>query len=213
LQLTGGPEDQGASPLVLIVDGDRDYCEFVTHVLQRAGYRSCHVATGEEAIAFSRARRPAAVILDVMLPGATGYGVCRELREEHGEYLPIVFVRGEYTEPADRVVALLIGGDDYLVKPIDADELVARLRRLITRSAGRAEATPRSDTFAELTTRESEVLQLLARGLNQQNIARELDISHATVGTHIQRVLTKLDVHSRTQAVALAYRDRLVEQA
>jgi DNA-binding NarL/FixJ family response regulator len=48
--------------------------------------------------------------------------------------------------------------------------------------------------------------------LNQENIARELDISHATVGTHIQRVLTKLDVHSRTQAVALAYREKLVEQ-
>jgi DNA-binding NarL/FixJ family response regulator len=212
LQRTAGAEDQVAGPLVLIVDGDGDYCKFVTGVLQRSGYRSHHVATGEEAIAFARARRPAAVILDVILPGATGYGVCRELREEHGEDLPIVFVSGEYTEPADRVVALLIGGDDYLVKPIDPDELTARLRRLMKRSTARAKIGPRADTFAELTSRESEVLRLLARGLNQETIARELDISHATVGTHIQRVLTKLDVHSRTQAVALAYQERLVEQ-
>jgi DNA-binding NarL/FixJ family response regulator len=123
-----------------------------------------------------------------------------------------VFVSGEVTDPADRVVGLLIGGDDYLVKPIDPDELTARLRRLISRSSSRAEAGPRPDAFAELTTRESEVLRLLAQGLNQESIARELEISHATVGTHIQRVLTKLDVHSRTQAVALAYREKLVDQ-
>jgi DNA-binding NarL/FixJ family response regulator len=194
------------------VDGDRDYCKFVTDVLQRGGYTARHVATGEEAIAYARKSLPAAVILDVILPGATGYGICRELREEHGEDLPIVFVSGEFTEAADRVVALLIGADDYLTKPIDPDELIARLHRLITRSNSRAEAGPPADTFGELTTRESEVLRLLAQGLTQENIARELEISHATVGTHIQRVLTKLDVHSRTQAVALAYRERLVEQ-
>ena len=212
MQRTAPAEDHVGPPLVLIGDGDRDYCKFVTEVLQRGGYTSRHVATGEEAIAVARKRLPAAVILDVILPGATGYGLCRELREEHGEDLPIVFVSGEFTEPADRVVGLLIGGDDYLTKPIDPDELIARLRRLITRSNARADVGPRADTFGELTTRESEVLRLLAQGLTQENIARELEISHATVGTHIQRVLTKLDVHSRTQAVALAYREKLVEQ-
>ena len=213
VQHTFRAEDQVGPPLVLIVDRDRDYCKFVTTVLQRAGYTARNVSTAGEAIAFVGTRRPAAVILDVILPGATGYGVCRELREEHGDDLPIIFVSGEVTDPADRVVGLLLGGDDYLVKPIDPDELTARLRRLIARSNTRADVGARPNTFAELTTRESEVLRLLAQGLNQESIARELEISHATVGTHIQRVLTKLDVHSRTQAVALAYRERLVEQA
>lgn len=212
MQHTARPENQERPPLVLVVGGDDDYSEFVTRALQRGGYIARHVSKGEEAIAFARTQRPDAVIIDVILPGATGYGVCRELREQHGEHLPIVFVTGEYTEPADRVVGLLIGGDDYLVKPVDPDELTARLRGLITRSIARTPVRPRADAFAELTTRESEVLRLLAQGLNQENIARELDISHATVGTHIQRVLTKLDVHSRTQAVALAYREKLVEQ-
>jgi DNA-binding NarL/FixJ family response regulator len=206
-------EHQGSEGPIVVVDGDRKYCKFVTGVLQRAGYETHHVATGEEAVVFARKRRPAAVILDVILPGATGYEICRELREEHGENLPIIFVSGERIEAPDRVVGLLIGGDDYLVKPIDPDELTARLRRLITRAASvRAEAGPRGDAFADLTTRESEVLRLLARGLNQEEIARALAISPATVGTHIQRILNKLDVHSRTQAVALAYRERLVEQ-
>jgi DNA-binding NarL/FixJ family response regulator len=205
-------ERQAAAP-VLVIDGDPQYCKFVTEVLQRAGYATHDVRNGEEAVAFARKRRPAAVILDVILPGATGYEICRELREEHGEHLPIVFVSGERVEAADRVVGLLIGADDYLVKPIDPDELTARLRRLITRSAApRREAGPRADAFSDLTTRESEVLRLLASGLNQEDIAHELEISPATVGTHIQRILNKLDVHSRTQAVALAYRERLVEQ-
>jgi DNA-binding NarL/FixJ family response regulator len=199
---------------VLIVDGDRDYRKLVTKTLERAGFASRAVATGEEAIAFARKQRPAAVILDVILPGATGYEVCRELRETYGEDLPIVFISGDRVEAPDRVVGLLLGADDYLVKPVDPDELTARLRRLITRAATlAAEAGQRSETFAQLTTRESEVLRLLASGLNQEDIARSLEISPATVGTHIQRVLSKLDVHSRTQAVALAYREKLVEQA
>jgi len=204
-------DDLVGPPVVLVVDADPGYCKYVTKVLQRAGYSARSVATANDAVAFVRERRPAAVLLEVILPGATGYGVCRELREEHGDQLPIVFVSGECTEPSDRVVGLTIGGDDYLVKPIDPDELTARLRRLISRSHSREHDEPRADTFADLTTRESEVLRLLAQGLSQESIARELDISHATVGTHIQRVLTKLDVHSRTQAVALAYRERLVE--
>jgi DNA-binding NarL/FixJ family response regulator len=198
---------------VLVVDGDPDYSKLVTGVLERAGLASHRVATGEAALAFARKQQPAAVILDVILPGTTGYEICRELRETYGEHLPIVFVSGERVEAPDRVVGLLLGADDYLVKPIDPDELTARLRRLIARSAThQAEAARRPDTFAELTTRESEVLRLLASGLNQEDIARSLEISPATVGTHIQRILSKLDVHSRTQAVALAYRERLVEQ-
>jgi DNA-binding NarL/FixJ family response regulator len=204
-------ERQGPAP-VLVVDGDRDYSKLITGVLQRAGLASHRVATGEAALAFVRNQRPAAVILDVILPGTTGYEICRELRETYGEHLPIVFVSGERVEAPDRVVGLLLGADDYLVKPIDPDELTARLRRLMTRAATHeAEAGRRPGTFAELTTRESEVLRLLASGLNQEDIARSLEISPATVGTHIQRILSKLDVHSRTQAVALAYRERLVE--
>ncbi len=206
-------ERQAGPAPVLIVDRDREYGKFVMDVLKRAGFTSRHLATGEDAVAFARKRLPAAVILDVILPATSGYEICRELREEHGEHLPIVFVSGDRVEASDRVVGLLLGADDYLVKPIDPDELTARVRRLITRaSTQRTKAAPSADTFADLTTRESEVLRLLAQGLRQDDIARELEISPATVGTHIQRILSKLDVHSRTQAVALAYRERLVEQ-
>ncbi len=205
---------ENASPqTVLIVDDDPIYGAFVSDALSRAGFAGHQVETGAEAIDFAHGERPAAVILDVILPGASGYEICHELREEHGPDLPIVFVSGVRTEPADRVAGLLVGGDDYVVKPFDPDELIARVRRLVATSTAKENDTLPISGFSDLTNRELEVLRLLAQGLNQGEIAGRLFISPSTVGSHIQRILTKLGVHSRAHAVALAYRERLLEPA
>ena len=199
---------------VLVVDGDHAYAEFIVAALNRAGFVGHHLASGENALEAVRELSPAAVVLDVILRGTTGYEICTELRQRYGDDLPIVFVSGEGREAADRVVGLLVGADDYLVKPVDSEELIAHLRRLIAKSSrSQPHVVPASPAFSRLTTREDEVLRLLAGGLDQEEIAQQLAISPATVGTHIQRILTKLDVHSRTQAVALAYREKLVDQA
>ena len=149
--------------------------------------------------------RPAAVLLDVNMPRLSGYEVCRALRVEHGDGLPLIFVSGERTESYDRVAGLTIGADDFLTKPFAADELLARLRCVLRRAAPR-------DTIAAsgLTQRELEVLVLLAEGLDQVEIAGRLVLSESTVGKHIERILGKLGAHSRAQAVALAYREELV---
>jgi DNA-binding NarL/FixJ family response regulator len=173
-------------------------------VLEEGGYRVVEAVDGLAALAAVRAERPAAVILDVNMPRLSGYEVCRSLREEHGPELPVMFVSGERTESFDRVAGLTIGADDYLVKPFAADELLARLRGLLRR-AGRPEAAA-----STLTRRELEVLRLLADGLDQAEIAERLVISPKTVGTHIERILAKLGAHSRAEAVALAYRLRVV---
>lgn len=202
-------EKDSANPqrAVLIVDEDEDYCAFVSDHLSRAGFPSRQVSTAVAAIDLVGREQPAAVLLEVNLPEASGYEVCHELRQKHGDGLPIVFVSGDRTTSADRVAGLLVGADDYLPKPTDPDELVARVRRLVARAAAPPE-TPRSGP-AELTRRELEVLRLLADGLDQDAIAEQLVISGATVATHIQRVLKKLGVHSRAQAVALAYQEGL----
>lgn len=117
----------------------------------------------------------------------------------------MIFLSGERTESFDRVAGLLVGADDYLVKPFDPDELAARVRAVLRRAQPSVPAPLQS-----LTRRELEVLRLLADGLDQRQIAAELVISAKTVGTHIERILGKLGVHSRAQAVALAYRDELL---
>ena len=190
---------------VLVVDDDAPFRAYVRGVLEESGYRVAEAEDGFAGLAAVRASRPSAVLLDVNMPRLSGYEVCRSLREEHGPDLPIVFVSGERTESFDRVAGLTIGADDYLAKPFAADELLARLRCLLRR-AGRAEAAGPTT----LTRRELEVLRLLADGLDQGEIAERLVISPKTVGTHIERVLSKLGAHSRAEAVALAYRLRIV---
>jgi DNA-binding NarL/FixJ family response regulator len=184
---------------VLIADADDEARAELTTVLEAAGYAVHHAASGDVAIAIARERKLAVVILEVPLPVLSGYEVCRSLKVEHGSALPILFLSGERTEPYDRAAGLLIGADDYVTKPFAADELLARLRRL------QAGSRPLSaSVIASLTRRESEVLRLLSQGLAQPEIAERLEIKPKTVGTHIEHLMQKLGVHSRTQAVALA---------
>jgi two-component system nitrate/nitrite response regulator NarL len=191
--------------LILIVDGDRQSRSLISRVLKRLGYCTYEAETGEEALAAAKRERPALVVLEALLPGVSGYEVCRELKDEFGETLPIVFVSGTRTEPGDRVAGLLVGGDDYLVKPFDPNELLARVRRLLPPRLARGETT------RKLTRRELDVLSLLVEGLSQPEIANRLFISPKTVGKHIEHILSKLGVHNRAQAVARAVRDELIE--
>jgi two-component system, LuxR family, response regulator FixJ len=198
---------------ILIVDDDANYRAFVASILDRVGYGTREASSGEEALSSVRSDRPSCVLLDVLLPGVTGYAVCRELRDEYGDVLPIIFVTGERTEPGDRVAGLLLGADDYVLKPFDSDELLARVRRLLVRTevVARSNGERRSNTFG-LTARERDILMLLADGTGQKAIAAELVLSSKTVATHIQRILTKLDAHSRAEAVAVAHREGLARR-
>jgi DNA-binding NarL/FixJ family response regulator len=194
---------------VLIVDDDAGFRLFVAHLLARAGIPSVQAQLGEEALELAAASRPAAVLLDVSLPDIDGFEVCHELRDRFGNSLPVIFISGERMEAHDRAAGLLLGGDDYLVKPVNPDVLLARVRRAIARTRHRKDEGPPRRTD-ELTARELEVLRLLARGLDPVAIAKELVISPKTVSTHLQNVMSKLGVHSRAHAIARAYEDGLM---
>jgi DNA-binding NarL/FixJ family response regulator len=194
---------------ILIVDDDPAVRALLTANLERAGHTTSAAGSGHEALILAAESLPDLVLLDVNMPDLGGYAVCRELRERYGERLPILFISGERIDSGDRTAGLLIGGDDYVLKPFDPGELLARVRRYFVRAgpdSDRSEVPP--PALGSLTPRESEVLALLAEGLSQREIAERLVIGLTTVGTHIQRVLTKLHVHNRTQAVALALRAR-----
>jgi DNA-binding NarL/FixJ family response regulator len=177
--------------------------------LRRAGFDTIEVDNGLDALSAARAEGVGAVLLEVLLPKMTGYEVCRTLREELGERLAIFFVASTRTEPADRVAGLLLGADDFIVKPFHPDELVVRVGRFVSsRSTGASSVDV--DVRVRVTAREREVLGLLAEGTNQKQIATQLTISSKTVGTHIQSLLLKFGVHSRAELVVCAYRDGLV---
>jgi DNA-binding response OmpR family regulator len=195
---------QAGQPPILVVDDDADVRTLVSQALGGLGYRIEEASTGAEAVAAVRDSGSALVVLDVRLPDISGYEVCRELRDECGEQLPIMFLSGERTESFDRVGGLLLGADDYLTKPFASDELAARVRRLLARSNHDDEVRK-----FDLTKRELEVLSLLAAGRSQVTIAKDLVLTEKTVATHLQHILRKLGVHSRAEAVAAAHKHNL----
>ena len=189
---------------ILITDDDEECRAAMAAALEKVGYEVIEANAGDVAIDTVRSELPRLVILDVNLPLLSGYEVCHELKEDFGDALPIILISGERTEAFDRVAGMLIGADDYLVKPIAVDELLVRVRRLV-----RSTTPVASVVASKLTPRENEVLRRLAEGLAPDEIAARLFISRRTVGTHLEHIMRKLGVRSRGQAIALAYRGAL----
>jgi DNA-binding NarL/FixJ family response regulator len=188
------------------------------HTVVRAGLRMLLESDGglevvdeagdiADAVFKVRRHRPDMILLDVRLPDLNGYEICRQVRDRYGDSIAIVFISGERTDALDRTSGLLLGADDYLVKPVDPGELVARIRRLVDRPSVSENGASSNGKLDALTHREREVLDLLAHGMTQESIASRLVISPKTVATHIQRILGKLEVRSRAQAVALVLRE------
>jgi two-component system OmpR family response regulator len=195
---------------IVVVDDDPRFRDLVRVLLEQAGYRVLALDDGTAVLDAAAAERPAAVVLDVNLPGLNGYEVCQRLREQLDPELGIIFVSGDRTESFDRTAGLLLGADDYLAKPFDPSELLARVRRFSRRHPdGNGNGTPAAPSRLDaLTPREREILRLLADGVSPDDIAEQLVISPKTVATHIQHVLAKLGVGSRVQAVSLALHER-----
>jgi DNA-binding NarL/FixJ family response regulator len=191
---------------VLIADTDESSRAALARILRTAGYHVVQADTGDEALALARSTALAAVILEVPLHGLSGYEVCHALKSDPGEGVPVIFVSGVRTESYDRVAGLLLGADDYLTKPYAAGELVVRLTNLIRRSRARTVGVSR-----RLTKRELEVLELLGDGMRHDAIARRLFISPKTVATHVEHILRKLDARNRAEAIAIAYREEILQ--
>ncbi|MTA11910.1 MAG: response regulator [Actinobacteria bacterium] len=166
---------------VLVVDDDRAIRESLARALELEGYGVELASDGAVALAAIRDRRPDVAILDVMMPNIDGLTVCRVLRAER-DRLPILMLTAR-TETPDRVAGLDAGADDYLPKPFELDELLARLRALLRRTRpDEGDATPggllqvadlrvdpasrrvwRGDDEIELSKTEFDLLELLVR--------------------------------------------------
>jgi two-component system nitrate/nitrite response regulator NarL len=204
---------------ILVVDDDAETRAAATQVAQRLGCDVREAENAELVLDELGAHCPTLAVIAVELPGPTnGLELLRELHERFGEELPVILVSGARTTSLDRVAGLMLGADDYIVKPLDTGELLARARRSLRRvnptfgnGNGSANGSSRPREDVNLSPREQQILTLLAEGRSQAQIASTLVISPKTVATHIQHVLGKLGAHSRAQAVALAFQLGLVE--
>jgi len=186
-------------------------------------------ANGEEAVAVARDKRPDVLLMDVRMPGLGGIDATRLiLGDEHSVTRVVMlttFDLDEYVYDAMRA-----GASGFLLKDIPGEEIVTAIRqaargadtllapavtrRLIERFAReRALPSVTSRQLEDLTPRELEVMKLVARGLSNSEIAATLSLSAATVKTHVARILMKLDLRDRVQAVVIAYESGLVRIA
>jgi two-component system nitrate/nitrite response regulator NarL len=194
---------------ILVIDADPVSCAVTTALLTRLGHEiHCAESVGS-ALAVVRDRLPSIAIFDI---DTFGLGLCHEIVEQSAR-TAVILISAARTSSADMVAGLLAGADDYLVRPFDPDELLARARRTLTRMSQTSMTHTRSTLMASLSAREGEVLDLLAQGLTQREIATFLVISDKTVGTHVQHILAKLGLHSRAQAVAFVLSQQLVVAA
>ena len=161
---------------LLLVEDDTKLVRALTLGLEREGYVVDAAESGDLAMELARATDYEGVVLDLMLPGIDGFTVCRQLRSE-GRWMPVLMLTAR-TDVTDRIRGLDAGADDYLVKPFDFGELLARLRALLRRGpierpstmaigdlridAGTRVVT-RAGEEIELTAREYDVLEFLAR--------------------------------------------------
>lgn len=200
---------------ILVVDNDDATRAAAVQVAVRLGCEVRVVENAELLLERLDGDRPTLAIVEVELPGPTnGLELLRELHERFGDDLPVILVSGDRTSALDRVAGLMLGADDYVVKPLDTGELLARVRRSLRRSQpseGNGNGNGKQDDDVNLSPREREILALLASGKTQREIAADLVLSPKTVATHIQHLLFKLGAHSRAQAVGMAYRLGLVE--
>lgn len=160
---------------ILVVDDERPLVESIRFALEREGYRVVEAQDGVAALELARSQRFDLVILDVMLPGMSGFELCRVLRQESD--VPILLLTAR-TDESDRVVGLDLGADDYVTKPFSMRELMARVRAALRRR-GLQQATPLSvgdvvldparhevrcgDRVLPLAPKEYDLLQVLLR--------------------------------------------------
>ena len=201
---------------ILIVDSDDASRLLAVQVAVRLGYDARPTPSADELLERLGHDRPALAIVEVELRGpVNGLEVMRQLHHAFDGDLPVILVSAERSDAFDRAAGLMLGADDYLSKPLDGGELLARVKRSLRRSAaaptnGNGNGNGHAND-ANLSPREREILALLAEGRTQDQIAISLVISSKTVATHIQRILSKLGVQSRAQAVAVAFQRGLVE--
>ncbi|MFY4717126.1 response regulator [Streptomyces sp. LaBMicrA B280] len=188
---------------------------------------TAEAADGAEAVAAVRATRPDIVLMDIRMPGTDGIEATRLILDGDGPQETRVVILTTYDLDHYVYAALTAGASGFLLKSVTPEHLVAALRlvragdallapsitrRLIERFARPEEPrtlAPHRD-LSGLTPRELEVLRLLATGLSNAELASRLFLSHTTVKSHVGRILSKLDLRDRVQAVVLAYETGLI---
>lgn len=209
----GGAAASGPVKRILVIDDEAKIRAHTAELLRLEGFDVTEARNGREGVEKARATPPDLIVCDITMPEMNGHRVLETLRADaRTAHVPFVFLTG-WSEREDLRTGMNLGADDYLVKPVVPDDLLAsvraRLRRAELASASApkrpaGEATPAQLEPLGLTPREAEVLFWVARGKTNDEIATVLGIGLTTVKKHLESTYSKLGVENRTTAAAMA---------
>jgi FixJ family two-component response regulator len=203
-------EETGESPhpWVYVVDDDPGVRRYLQRLIENSGYRVKLFPSADEFLLHHRPAEPACLVLDICLPGTDGLGLQQRLHDQ-GDLLPIIFITG-YGSIRSSVRAMKSGAVDFLTKPLDGAEVLAVIAHAIEDShqgwARFRHDELLKDRFAALTRREAEVIQCVAQGWLNRQIAAELGIAEKTVKVHRGRAMHKLGAKSAVELPQLLER-------
>jgi len=203
------PVNSKTPPVVLIVDDDDHMRSALRRLFFSEGLQVEMYASGQALLDEARFDRPGCLLLDVKMPGMNGLEV-QALLNERAVDIPTIFLTGASDVPI-AVAAMRAGAVDFLEKPYENDQLVARVRQAIERhllqrndSAERAEISKR---MSSLTPREREVLELVVAGQTSKEIARVLGASHRTIEIHRNHLMEKTGAQSLADLIRIRLSD------
>jgi DNA-binding NarL/FixJ family response regulator len=191
---------------LLVVDDDPNLVLLAKDYLEFRGYEVVAASNGLEALEVMRRLTPDLIICDVMMPEMDGYTFVQTLRSDRAtDWIPVIFLSAR-GQTADRVRGLNTGADAYLVKPFEPEELVAQVEatlkhteRLLQVQGAPVQPAIQLDREVELTPTETKVLQYVARGMPNREIAEVMGVSQRTIESHVSNMLSKTGLHNRTE--------------
>lgn len=203
---------------ILIVDDDITLRTGLSRYLQNRGYSVLDASSGVEALAVVEKSTPDLIVSDVMMPEMDGLEFCRRLRATRsGQLIPFIFLSSR-SEVDDRVEGHQMGADDYLIKPFEPKELVAKIESQLERSRRlhseiirlMQHPSPAASELASpaplpLTPAEEKVFWEVIQGFTNKQIGDRLFVSPRTVQTHLSNILSKLQLESRSQLIRYAF--------
>lgn len=162
-----------ANEKIMIVDDDVNICELLRLYLEKEGYVTKIVNDGMSAVDTFKAEMPDLVLLDIMLPGLDGWQVCREIRKFSDKPIIMLTAKGE---TFDKVLGLELGADDYVTKPFDTKEIVARIKAVLRRSAGSAGSANSKEVNFDKLSINLENYEMKVNGVQVDTPPKELEL-------------------------------------
>ncbi|MDJ1174451.1 response regulator transcription factor [Roseofilum capinflatum] len=204
---------------LLLIDDDPNLILLVQDYLEFRGYEVTTAENGQKALDILQQQTPDMIICDVMMPEMDGYEFVQKVREnEQTAWIPVLFLSAK-GQSQDRVKGLSKGADVYMVKPFEPEELVAQVESSL-KQASRMMHYPYKGNNSEvnfpkvpedvtLTPTERKVVQKVAQGSSNREIAEILNVSQRTVESHVSNMLGKTNLHNRTELARWAMENNL----